>query len=256
VTLADLPIARRVATATAAQMAEADRIATLEMQIGVDILMESASRQIAATARVYLGGRVAGMRVVALVGSGNNGADAAGALRHLANWGARVRAECSAPRERQRETTRVQLSRLLLATSDQSVVHDASDGPPRHGDGMPRLEADLILDGLLGYSARGAPTGAVAGLITAANGSSTPIVAVDIPSGLDPDTGETPGAAIRAAVTVTLALPKRGLVDARAGPLVGELVLADIGIPPSAFRRLGIETKGMFTDGDLLRVAR
>jgi NAD(P)H-hydrate epimerase len=61
---------------------------------------------------------------------------------------------------------------------------------------------------------------------------------------------------IRAALTVTLALPKRGLVETRSRALVGELLLADIGIPPQAFDRLGIETHGLFERGDLVRIIR
>ena len=97
-TIGDLSAVRDVPSVTAAQMAEIDRIATLELQIPVDVLMENASRQIAAAARAFLGGSVAGRRVIGLVGNGNNGGDAAGALRHLLNWGARVYAEFTGPR--------------------------------------------------------------------------------------------------------------------------------------------------------------
>src|SRR6266850_1726460 len=84
---------RAVPSVTAAQMAEVDRITIDELHIPVDVLMENASRQIAAAARAFLRGTVAGKRVVGLVGTGNNGGDTAGALRHLANWGAGVCAE-------------------------------------------------------------------------------------------------------------------------------------------------------------------
>jgi NAD(P)H-hydrate epimerase len=232
-------------------MAEIDRIATLELEIPVEILMENASRQVAAAARAFLGGSVAGKRIVGLVGTGNNGGDTAGALRHLVNWGARIHAEVAAAQERVHDVTRVQLSRLLLATmSPVGIVHYASQDRPRE------LEADLIIDGLLGYSARGAPRGAGATLIDAANASSLPILAVDLPSGIEPDTGAVPGNAIRAAGTVTLALPKLGLLAAEARAFVGDLLLADIGIPHAAFSRIGIETSRLFIDGDLVRILR
>jgi NAD(P)H-hydrate epimerase len=115
-------------------------------------------------------------------------------------------------------------------------------------------DADLVLDGLLGYSVRGAPRDAIADLIRAANASRLPILAVDLPSGLHPDTGQPLGVTIRAALTVTLALPKRGLIETRARALVGDLLLADIGIPPQAFDRLAIETRGLFERGDLVRI--
>ena len=85
-TLETLPIARNVPSVTAAQMAEADRVAA-EMGIPLEALMENAAHQIAWATRAFLGD-VEGKLVVALVGSGNNGGDALGALRHLAGWGA------------------------------------------------------------------------------------------------------------------------------------------------------------------------
>jgi NAD(P)H-hydrate epimerase len=251
VNLSDLPALREVPSVTAAQMAEVDRVTVDELQIPVELLMENASRQIAGAARAFLGGRVAGKRVIGLVGSGNNGGDAAGALRHLLNWGARVRAEFTGPEDRLRETTRRQLTRILLATTAQkAIVHDASQ------EGFRDLEADLLIDGFLGYSARGAPRQPVAGLIDAANASRVPILAVDLPSGMDPDTGTVPGPVIRAAATVTLALPKHGLLAAGARAHVGELVLADIGIPHASFARIGVDTAELFDDGDLLRILR
>ncbi|TMF79834.1 MAG: NAD(P)H-hydrate epimerase [Chloroflexi bacterium] len=250
-TLDALPAVRGVPSVTAEQMAEIDRITTLDFQIPVDVLMENASRQIAAAARALLGGSLAGKRVIALVGSGNNGGDAAGALRHLLNWGARVSAEVTGPQDRMRDTARRQLMRILLATTaDIAIVHDASQNGPRD------LGADLLIDGLLGYSAHGAPREPVAALIDAANASYVPILAVDLPSGIDPDSGAVPGTAIRAAATVTLALPKPGLLAPEAHAYVGDLLLADIAVPHAAFWRIGLDTGSLFVDGDLVRILR
>src|SRR5262249_50819184 len=116
--------------------------------------------------------------------------------------------------------------------------------------------ADLIVDGLLGYSARGAPRGQMEALIRAADRSRVPILAVDLPSGLDPDTGRPLGIAIRAACTVPRARPKRGLLAPGARTLVGELLLADMGIPPAAYDRFGIDARLLFGDGDMVRVVR
>jgi hydroxyethylthiazole kinase-like uncharacterized protein yjeF len=237
----NLAARRDVPSATAAQMAKADRIASEELGIPLDVLMENAAHQIAEAARLFLG-RVAGKRIVAFAGSGNNGGDALGALRHLSGWGAEVRAVLSGPVDRLRPLARQQhdiLARLGMP-QDAALVDDA----------------DLFIDGLLGYSVAGPPRDAVADLIRAANASRLPILAVDLPSGLHPDTGEPLGATIRAALTVTLALPKRGLIETRSRALVGDLLLADIGIPPQAFDRLTIETRGLFEDGDLVRIIR
>lgn len=220
-------------------MAEADRIASEELGIPLEVLMENASHQTAAAARIFLGG-VAGKRIVAFVGSGNNGGDALGALRHLSGWGAEVRAVLSGPPDRLHPLARRQ--------------HDILAALGVLGDPRALEDADLLVDGLLGYSVAGPPRGTVADLIRAANASRLPILAVDIPSGLHPDTGEPLGVTVRAALTVTLALPKRGLIATRSRALVGELLLADIGIPPQAFDRLTIETRGLFETGDLVRI--
>jgi hydroxyethylthiazole kinase-like uncharacterized protein yjeF len=237
----ELPSVRAVPSVTAAQMAEADRVASQELGIPLELLMENASHQIARAARLLLG-VVAGKRIVAFVGSGNNGGDALGALRHLGGWGAEVRAVLSGPAERLRPLARKQ--------------HDILAALGVSGDATPVEAADLLIDGLLGYSVAGPPRDAVADLIRAANASRLPILAVDLPSGLHPGTGEPLGVTIRAALTVTLALPKRGLIETRSHALVGELLLADIGIPPQAFDRLAIETRGLFERGDLVRIIR
>jgi NAD(P)H-hydrate epimerase len=221
-------------------MAEADRIADEELGIRLDLLMENACRQVATAARLFLGD-VSGKRIVAFAGSGNNGGDALGVLRHLSGWGAEVGAVLSGPVERLRPLARKQHDLLV----DRGVARDATVD-----------DADLLIDGLLGYSASGPPRAAIADLIRAANASRVPILAVDVPSGLHPDTGEPLGVTIRAALTVTLALPKRGVMATRSRALVGELLLADIGIPVGAFDRLGIETRGLFEDGDLVRIIR
>jgi hydroxyethylthiazole kinase-like uncharacterized protein yjeF len=246
-----LPAARGVPSVSAAQMAEADRVATEEVGIPLEALMENASRQIAAVTRAFLG-EIEGKLVAALVGHGNNGGDALGALRHLAGWGAQVDAYVAAP-DRLRPLARRQYDILAhlgiavyeAATQDDRFLAHRLSG--RH----------VILDGLLGYSTAGPPHGQIERLIRVANvaGANAPVIAVDLPSGLDPDTGSTLGTdAVRAAATVTLALPKTGLTRPDARRAVGKLVLADIGIPASAYEAFGIDVTGVFAAGDLVRI--
>lgn len=235
-----LPSVGNIPSASAAQMAEADRIAAEELGIPLELLMENASHQIAVAARLFLGG-VEGKKIVALAGTGNNGGDALGALRHLGGWGATVSAALSGPAERLRPLAGRQHD--MLATLGVQLDVTA-------------LDADLLIDGLLGYSVAGPPRDAVSELIRAANVSRLPILAVDLPSGMHPDTGQPLGVTIRAALTVTLALPKSGLMTTRSRALVGELLLADIGIPPQAFDHVGIETRGLFDGGDIVRIIR
>jgi len=111
--------------------------------------------------------------------------------------------------------------------------------------------ADLIIDALIGYSLRGDPAGAAAQLITWANGQAAPVLALDTPSGLDLTTGTAATPAVWAAATLTLALPKVGLLDA---PNVGELYLADISVPALVYHRMGIPVPGFFRQSSLLRI--
>lgn len=240
----DLPAVSDVPAVTAAQMAEVDRAAVEELGISTLMLMENAARLVALACRAVLGG-LEGRRVVCLAGSGNNGGDALAAARRLHGWGADVRCVLAAGRERLHGDL-VQRQHDILGRIGVPVVR--AEAPALHG-------ADLIVDGLLGYSVRGAPRGEVEVLIREADRSRVPIVAVDLPSGLDPDSGEPLGIAIRAAVTVTLALPKVGLLRTPARNLVGELLLADIGIPAPVYERFGIDARRCFTGGDLVRVS-
>ncbi len=250
-----LPRVRDVPVATAAQMAEADRIASTELGIPLEVLMKNAAHQIAVATRLYLDG-VDGRDIVAVAGTGNNGGDALGALRHLHAWGARVEAFVAAPRDRLRPLAALQydiLARLGVALHDTTAIElQDLHGRFRRADGM--------LDGLLGYSTKGAPRGEIARLIQAifVGGGPGHIIAVDLPSGLDPDTGENMSGerlgTVPASLTVTLALPKAGLGREPAQRFVGELVLADIGIPAMAYKRLGIDAQRVFAQGDLVRI--
>jgi NAD(P)H-hydrate epimerase len=99
------------------------------------------------------------------------------------------------------------------------------------------LMPDLIVDALIGYGLRCAPRGRLADLIRWASGTGAPILSLDIPSGVDGTTGEIPGAAVVPNWTMTLALPKTGLLPRR----TGELFLGDLGIPVETYRRARIE---------------
>jgi hydroxyethylthiazole kinase-like uncharacterized protein yjeF len=256
--LRSLPTRRRgdVPVATAAQMTEADRIASDGLGIPLDTLMENASRQIAAVTREVFGD-VSGKDVVALVGKGNNGGDAMGALPYLRDAGAIVEAYSIATRDELGVLPGIRHDAL---TKSGVVVRETAGTPDR--ELLRRIErADIVIDGLLGYSALKPARGEVARLIVLAMAANSPAksVAVDLPSGLHPDVGprvlEPEGGVMHVAVTATLALPKPGLLVRGARTYVGELVVADIGIPDEAFKRLGIDTRGLFARGGLVRVA-
>jgi NAD(P)H-hydrate epimerase len=217
-----------VPAVTATQMREIDRIAIEETGPNLFQMMENAGRALAVATIERLGADWRKARVVVLAGRGGNGGGGLCAARHLANRGVRVEV-CLAEPDRMGEVPAYQRS-ILASTSAEEVLPGGLASP------------DIILDALLGYSLVGAPRGLAADLIDWANEAESPIVALDIPSGLDATSGAAPGASITARVTVTLALPKTGLGVERAG----ELLLADIGIPEGVYVRAGLAYRTPF----------
>ena len=244
---------------TEAQMREVDRLAVEEYGILLMQMMENAGRGLARLARErFLGGQAGGKRVTVLSGPGGNGGGGLVAARRLAGWGASVdvyfagrRSAVGALRGGPPNTTDevIERQRSILVRSGVSVAQAVSDGA------LP--ETDLLIDALVGYSLRGAPTGLVAALIVAANEHPAPVLSLDIPSGVDSTGGEVMSPAVLATATLTLALPKTGLIAESAAQNVGELYLADISIPASLYAEpsLGIEVDPhLFSEDEILRV--
>ena len=109
-------------------------------------------------------------------------------------------------------------------------------------------EADLIIDALIGYSLAGAPRGPAAALIELANTSGQPIVSLDVPSGVDAGSGRVFEPSIKAAATLTLALPKTGLGASEVRERLGDLYLADLSMPSALYRSLGLEVEPLFAE--------
>ena len=177
-------------------------------------LMQRAAAGLAATCVRLLGGAY-GRRVDLLVGSGDNGGDAllAGAL--LATRGARVRALLL--------TDRAHEGGLVALRRAGGTAGPAGEAPPLPG-------AQLVLDGIVGIGGRGALRPQAARLVAGYAAARIPMVAVDLPSGVDAASGEVPGPAVRADVTVTFGAYKPGLlVDPGAGH-AGPVELVDIGL--------------------------
>lgn len=167
-----------------------------------------------------------------LVGKGNNGGDGLAAARHLREAGIAVTLVYAAAPESLAGEAAVQRD-AAAAMGIPVVVYgrDAIDFAACSG----------IIDALLGTGSAGAPRGAYAALIAAANGSGKKIVSADIPSGLDADTGELHEPCIHAAVTVCLALLKRGLVQYPGAGAAGQIVVRSIGIPAASAREAGVQ---------------
>ncbi len=165
------------------------------------------------------------------------------AARNLHGWGAHVDVVLA--------TSRRDLKELPLRQFD--ILRMIGVGFPHHTRTYDAERYDLIIDALLGYNQRGNPRGVVADLIIAANSSKKPILCLDIPSGLDPDKGFPNVPCVRGTQTLTLALPKKGLVQRRAKPYVGDLFLADIGVPAELYEELGVR-RPIFSKGLIVRL--
>ena len=115
-------------------------------------------------------------------------------------------------------------------------------------------EADVVIDAVLGYRGRGAPHDDVATLIARITAADGRILSLDIPSGVDPDSGVASELAIRASATLTLALPKTGLLTTAGVASSGELFLADIGLPAALYERIGLTVGSPFAAGRIVRL--
>jgi len=225
-------------------MARVDRIMIDELGVDTLQLMELAGYGVADVARRQMGLDLARKpRILALAGPGGNGGDALVAARLLHAWGAVPQVLLARPR-----------ADLAPVTAHQLAILDRL-GIPAHDPPAEWLpETDLILDGLLGFSLRGDPRGETARLIDLANAHPAPILAIDLPSGLDATSGDAGNPTIRAAVTVTLALPKAGLYAA-GRTLVGALWIADIGVAPGVYGRIDVAVpEGLFAASARVRV--
>ena len=233
-----------------AQMVEVDRLMIEEYGIDLIQMMESAGRNLAHLARVrFLDGDPRGKRVVVAAGTGGNGGGALVCARRLSNWGADVRVVLTRPDENFAPVPAHQLA--ILRRMGMTVV-DAEDHAASSGE-----QVDLIVDGIIGYSLSGTPRAAAAQLIRWADECGAPVLALDVPSGLDTTSGTVFDPAVRATATMTLALPKEGLRAPGAEDYVGELYLADISVPPSLYAEpsLGIEVGHLFAEGDIIRLS-
>jgi len=226
---------------TAEEMANADREAIEDYGMDVVALMENAGVAAAQVSRNMLGGDVKGRSICCLIGRGNNGGDGLVAARHLSNWGADVRVILAGERSNLRDVPAKQ-----MATVDKMGIKVMEAGA---GLG----DTHLLVDALLGYGSRGSPREPVAGAIRKANDSKVPILAVDIPSGLDATTGRPGDPTIVASATVTFGLPKMGFLNPEARFNVGELYLADISMPSQIYVALSVE-RGLFAKTTLLRI--
>ena len=223
----------KIPALTATQMRDIDRIAEEEFHLSLLQMMENAGRTLAQLALQ----RFAPSSCLVLAGNGGNGGGGLAAARHLLNRGAEVH--------------------VVLATK----ADDLSPGAAKQLDILRHMDAridsepsaaDLVIDALLGYGLTGAPHGRAAELIRWTEVPDGPVLSLDTPSGLDVTTGDAFEPCVSATATMTIALPKRGLLSA--AQFVGELWLADVSIPRAAYARIGVHVPDLFAGDTLVQL--
>jgi NAD(P)H-hydrate epimerase len=223
---------------SSAALRQADEQARSQFGIEPIQLMEVAGWQVARFVDDFVDG-VRGKRIIVVAGSGNNGGDALVAARFLHQRGAIVRASTVPARDPDslaaRQTLTIGRLGLQMLEAPQGI------DPP----------ADVIVDGLLGIGIRLPLRDPVPRIIDAMNASHVPIVAIDVPSGLDADGGAGGESAVRAAATITLVAPKSGL---RGSANAGRVVVADIGMPVAVFSTERDALAGLYQIGDLVEL--
>jgi NAD(P)H-hydrate epimerase len=212
-----------------------DRYAIETLGIPGIVLMENAGRQIADKA-VEMLGRGAGRNVVIVAGRGNNAGDGFVVARHLAARGIRARVLLLAKRADVSGDAGTNLAILeAMGLAVEELPEDPAGAAAAVRDAL--RHADLIVDGLLGTGTRGQVREPFAAVIRAVNeAAQAAVLAIDIPSGLDCDTGRPLGPTIRADHTVTMAALKEGFRRPEARDYTGDVTVADIGV---AFARRG-----------------
>jgi NAD(P)H-hydrate epimerase len=209
-------------TFSRAQLREIDRRCVEEYHLPILVLMENAGRAVAQAAL-----KLTHSGAVILAGPGNNGGDGLVAARHLHNAGVNVTILLLAPRDSYKNAAGKQLAIVdAKKLTVETLSPDHAEFRDWHVDAPPE---DIIIDALFGTGLSRPVEGLAADIIRAANASRRKILAIDIPSGLDADTGALLGIAINAAQTVSFCGGKTGFRAAKA--FTGTVSVADIGAP-------------------------
>ena len=210
--------------ATSQQIKNIDRRATREFGIPGTVLMENAATAVMAEMERFFDG-LAGVRVGILCGKGNNGGDGLALARRLVIRGVAVRVALLAPFSAVAGEAKVNLS--ILRKTDVQITQNAS------ARSLSDIIAwsDIVVDAMLGVGLSSPLKGLFLQAVDMINSAGKPVVTIDIPTGINADTGAIMGAAIMADLTVTMALLKRGLVLLPGAQYAGEVRVADIGIP-------------------------
>lgn len=219
----------------AAEMANIDRTTIDKIQIPGIVLMENAGVGVVEEIENILED-VTGKQIVIFCGKGNNGGDGYVIARHLYDRGADVAVFLAGKKEASKGDARINLNILENMGIEVTEISSLEEISPFH-------HIDVVVDALLGTGVTGAVTGFLAELINYINSLDAPIVSVDLPSGMETDTGAVHGACVHADCTVTMAHLKTGLLFSPASDHAGEISVIDISVPPEVSISLLIRYK-------------
>lgn len=222
-------------------MIEVDRLMTDCYGISLLQMMENAGRNLAILAKRQLGIISEKSNICIVVGNGNNGGGGLVAARHLSNWGANVTVLIVTSENKFKEIPKKQFD--IISHMPVSIVFA--------GKNCHHIEwnkCDLIIDAIIGYGLNRKPEGIIAETIEKINSMHCKIISLDTPSGLDTNSGYISDIVVRADSTLTLALPKEGLINKGSSKYVGDLYLADISVPPLLYCQLGLKVSPIFSE--------
>lgn len=209
---------------SSAQMKEIDHIAQAHYGIPSLILMENAGLRAADIALKMLKTKNK-PRVLVFSGRGNNGGDGLVAARHLLNHGAEILVYLISPKGKLSQDANLNLNILLKMRQDVKIISDVFK-PQAKSSG-----ADLIIDAIFGIGYKGTVKEPFYSVIKFINAAVCPVLALDVPSGLDADTGNINNIAVHATKTVTFGYAKKGLFLRKGRKYCGKVEIADISLP-------------------------
>jgi len=224
---------------TKQQMQKIDDFMIEKYGIEIRQMMELAGFGTAEFCRRVLGS-LKNKKIVIVCGTGHNGGDGIAASRFLHNWGAKVYLFVISEDIKIDSQHHLNICKKIgIKIIKMNELEDALKF------------ADLVVDALLGYNVKGNPQGIIADSIRLVNKIGKPILSIDMPSGLDPNSGEALNPCIKANYTLALSLPKHGLESENSG----EISVLDIGVPDELLKEIGINDEKIFSSDFIISVS-
>ena len=235
---------------TVDQMREVDRLMVEEYYITLPQMMEHAGRNLAEFSLDWLKNKQSEknrFNIAIASGIGNNGGGGMVAARFLVNWRQNVTVILAGSPEKLKPVP-VNNWKALQAMDVQIIDANTAESIQAYGN------SDLIIDTIVGYNLMGELRGIPAEVVKNILHSGKDVISLDVPSGLDATSGDHHETCIRATATMTLALPKTGLMMEQAKNYTGDVYVADIGVPPLLYTQMGLTVDDPFQSNSVIKI--